>query len=80
MTVSQRYVEDSANIVNDIDEKCLNGYLQELEQKTGVQMIVLTINTTGDISIETYATEFVKERQRVKPSLINWHIQKEKVN
>lgn len=61
LTVSQRYVEDSANIVNDIDEKCLNGYLQELEQKTGVQMIVLTINTTGDIPIETYATEFVKK-------------------
>lgn len=53
----QRYVEDRANVVSDVVEKALNGYLQELEQKTGAQMIVLTINTTGDIPIETYALE-----------------------
>ena len=44
-------------IISDIAEKGLNGYLQELEQKTGAQMIVLTIDTTGDIPIETYAIE-----------------------
>ncbi|KAB2832530.1 MAG: hypothetical protein F9K48_10305, partial [Candidatus Brocadia sp.] len=53
MPVPQRYVEDRANIVSDAVEKGLNGYLQELEQKTGAQMIVLTIDTTGDIPIET---------------------------
>ena len=53
----QRYVEDKAGIVSDAVENGLNGYLQELEQKTGAQMIVLTINTTGDIPIETYAIE-----------------------
>ncbi|MBV6518718.1 MAG: methanol dehydrogenase [Candidatus Brocadia sp.] len=57
MPVPQRYVEDRANIISDAVEKGLNGYLQELEQKTGAQMIVLTIDTTGDIPIETYAVE-----------------------
>ena len=57
LPVPQRYVEDKANIVSDVVEKSLNGYLQELEQKTGAQMIVLTINSTGDIPIETYAIE-----------------------
>ncbi|MBI2470779.1 MAG: TPM domain-containing protein [Planctomycetes bacterium] len=57
LPVPQRYVEDRANIISDIAEKGLNGYLQELEQKTGAQMIVLTIDTTGDIPIETYAIE-----------------------
>ena len=57
LPVPRKYVEDRANIVSDIAEKGLNGYLQELEQKTGAQVIVLTIDTTGDIPIETYAIE-----------------------
>ncbi|TLD41675.1 MAG: Beta-propeller domains of methanol dehydrogenase type [Candidatus Jettenia ecosi] len=57
LPVPQRYVEDRAGIVSDTIERNLNGYLQELEQKTGAQLIVLTINTTGDIPIETYAIE-----------------------
>ena len=57
LPVPQRYVEDRATIVSDTIETSLNGYLQELEQKTGAQMVILTINTTGDIPIEIYATE-----------------------
>ncbi len=57
LPVPQRYVDDRANIISDFVENRLNGYLQELEQKTGAQVIVLTINTTGDIPIETYAIE-----------------------
>lgn len=57
LAVPQRYVEDRANIVSNAVEKSLNGFLQELEQKTGAQMIVFTMNTTGDIPIETYAVE-----------------------
>lgn len=57
LPVPQKYVEDNANIMSDPVEQKLNGYLQELEQKTGAQMIVLTINTTGDIPIDTYAIE-----------------------
>ena len=57
LPVPRKYVEDKANIMSDPAKQKLNGYLQELEQKTGAQMIVLTINTTGDIPIETYAIE-----------------------
>lgn len=57
LPVPHKYVEDKANIMSDPAERKLNGYLQELEQKTGAQMIVLTINTTGDIPIDTYAVE-----------------------
>ena len=57
LPVPQRYVEDKANIISDIVENDLNGYLHELEQKTGTQMVVLTINTTGGIPIETYSLE-----------------------
>lgn len=53
----KRYVEDRANIITEAVEGGLNGYLQELEQKTGAQMIVLTINTTEGIPIETYSIE-----------------------
>lgn len=55
--VPHRYVEDRAGIINDLAEKSMNGYLQELEQETGAQLIVLTIDTTGGIPIETYAIE-----------------------
>ncbi|MEK6738645.1 MAG: TPM domain-containing protein, partial [Planctomycetota bacterium] len=51
----QRYVDDRANIISDNYEKNLNGYLQELEQKTSAQMIVLTVDTTDGVPIETYA-------------------------
>jgi len=57
LAVPQKYVEDKANIIDNSMENQLNGYLQELEQKTGAQMIVLTINTTNNIPIEMYAIE-----------------------
>ena len=40
------YVEDHANVISAQHEHALNGILQELEQKTTVQYIILTINTT----------------------------------
>ncbi|WKZ23530.1 MAG: TPM domain-containing protein [Candidatus Brocadiaceae baterium WH-1] len=55
--VPRTYVEDRANIIRDTIKRNLNGYLQELEQKTGAQMIVLTVTTTGGITIENYAIE-----------------------
>lgn len=63
LPVPQRYVEDRARIITEEVENKLNGYLQELEQKTGAQMIVLAINTTGDIPIETYAVELATKWQ-----------------
>lgn len=49
------YVEDYANVVNASQERSLNGILQELEQKTGAQYIILTVETTGGMSIEQFS-------------------------
>lgn len=55
------YVEDKADIISADYEQRLNGLLQELEQKTGVQFIVLTVSTTGGIPIEMYSIELVEQ-------------------
>jgi uncharacterized protein len=55
LPMPQHYVEDYANVINSSEEQSLNGVLQELEQKTGAQYIVLTVETTGGVPIEDYA-------------------------
>ncbi len=55
------YVADYANVVNDSDEHSLNGILQELEQKTGAQYIILTVQTTDGIPIEQYSIELAEQ-------------------
>jgi len=57
----QHYVEDYANVINDSEEQSLNGILQELEQKTGAQYIVLTVETTGGLPIEQFAIELAEK-------------------
>lgn len=52
-----RYVVDLAGIINDDVEMKLNGYLQELEQKTTAQVIVLTINSLEGRSLEDFSLE-----------------------
>ena len=54
------YVEDHANVIQSDHERSLNGFLQELEQKTGIQYIVLTVQTTGGIPIEQFAIELAQ--------------------
>ncbi len=55
--VPAHYVEDRAGVISPNVETALNGYLQELEQKTGVQMIILTIDSTNGQPIEDYALD-----------------------
>ncbi len=55
LPIPRHYVEDYANVINSSDEQSLNGVLQELEQKTGAQYIVLTVETTGGVPIEDFA-------------------------
>jgi len=43
LPMPRHYVEDYAKVINDADEHSLNGILQELEQKTGAQYIILTV-------------------------------------
>ena len=57
----RHYVEDRADVVNASDERALNGILQELEQKTGAQYIVLTVLTTGGLPIEQFSIELAEK-------------------
>ncbi|HUW19457.1 MAG TPA: TPM domain-containing protein [Sedimentisphaerales bacterium] len=61
LPMPRHYVEDYANVINDSDERSLNGVLQELEQKTGAQYIVLTVQTTGGAPIEQFAIELAEK-------------------
>lgn len=51
------FVTDRAGVIDDRTERALAGALQELEQKTGAQMLVLTVDSTEGIPIEQYALE-----------------------
>jgi len=56
------YVEDLANVINADHERALNGVLQELEQKTGAQYIVLTVQTTGGVPIAQFSVELAHDK------------------
>lgn len=49
------YVVDLAGIINEDVEYKLNGYLQELEQKTTAQFIILTIKSLEGESLEEFS-------------------------
>jgi uncharacterized protein len=51
------YVVDTAGIIDPAAMQKLSGMLQELEQKTGAQMIILTVPSTDGIPIEQYALD-----------------------
>jgi uncharacterized protein len=51
------YVVDNAAVISADGSRVLLGMLQELEQKTGTQMIVLTVPSTDGVPIEQFALE-----------------------
>jgi uncharacterized protein len=61
LPMPRRYVEDYANVINASDERSLVGVLQELEQKTGAQYIVLTVLTTDSMPIEQFSIELAEK-------------------
>ena len=61
LPMPQHYVEDYANVINNSDERSLNGVLQELGQKTGAQYIVLTVLSTGGLPIEQFSIELAEK-------------------
>ena len=61
LPMPRHYVEDYANVINASDERPLNGILQELEQKTGAQYIVLTVLSTGGLPIEQFSIELAEK-------------------
>jgi uncharacterized protein len=61
----RHYVEDLANVIDASHERQLNGVLQELEQKTGAQYIILTIDTTGGTSIAQFSVELAHDKWKL---------------
>jgi uncharacterized protein len=55
LPVPRNHVEDRAGVIRDDVERQLIRVLAELEQKTGAQLIVLTVDSTGGLPIEDYA-------------------------
>jgi len=60
-----RYVVDLAGVVDDATETKLNGYLQELEQKTTVQLVILTINQLEGESIEDLSIRIAHDKWKL---------------
>jgi uncharacterized membrane protein YgcG len=63
MDVPRHYVEDQANVIDGTTERSLNGLLQELEQKTGAQYIVLTVKSMQGLPIEQFSIELAEQWQ-----------------
>jgi len=57
LPMPETYVDDLAHVVNAEQGHALNGILQELEQKTGIQYIILTVETTKGLPIEQFSIE-----------------------
>jgi len=51
------YVTDRADIIDSATQQKLTGLLQELEQKTGARIIVLTVQSTNGQDIHQFAFE-----------------------
>jgi len=49
------YVMDEAGVIDQVVRQRLTLVLTELEQKTGVQMLILTVPSTAGVAIEEYA-------------------------
>jgi len=60
-----RYVVDLAGIIDDGVEARLNGFLQELEQKTTDQMVVLTVTSLDGEPIEDVALSVAHDKWRL---------------
>ena len=61
----QRYVVDLAGIVNDTVENKINGLLQELEQKTTAQFVVLTVKSLQGESIEDVSVTIAHDKWKL---------------
>jgi len=59
------YVVDLADIIDNSSEYKLNQYLQELEQKTTAQLVVLTIKSLEGGSIEDFSITIAHDRWKL---------------
>lgn len=61
-TPSNYYINDFANIINEVDKAALNKQLESVEKQTGIEIVVVTINLMADYgytqtAIESFATD-----------------------
>lgn len=55
------YVNDYANVLSESTKNHIMNMNIELEKKTGAQVVVVTIKSLGNESLETYATKLFRE-------------------
>jgi uncharacterized protein len=55
------HVADRAKIIDKQTESRLNAFLSELETKTGTQMVVLTVKTTGGVPVDQFSIDLANE-------------------
>ncbi len=58
---SEFYVNDSANLLSSDTENYIINMNKALEEKTGAQIVVVTVKNLEGMSIEEYATELFRE-------------------
>jgi len=63
LPVPSHYVEDRAGVIEPAAEQRINGLLQELEQKTGAQFVVLTVDTVKPLTIEQFSIALAEKWQ-----------------
>jgi uncharacterized protein len=61
LPMPEHYVEDYANVIDTAYEQRLNGILRELDQKTGAQYIILTVESTGGVAIEQFSMDLAEK-------------------
>jgi len=59
------YVVDLAGVVDDGTERQLNGFLRELEAKTGSQVVVLAVPSTDGVPIEDFSIDVAHNRWKI---------------
>jgi uncharacterized protein len=67
----EMHVADRANIIEEQTENSLNNFLAELEMKTGTQMVVLTVNTTGGMPIDQFSIDVANQWELGQSQLDN---------
>jgi len=65
LPMPEEYVDDLAGVVNAEHKHALNGILQELERKTTVQYIILTVDSTNGVPIEDFSIDLAHNKWKL---------------
>lgn len=67
----QKYVNDNANVLSDVDEARLNSLAALIEENTTVEIAILTVDSLEGVSIEEYAVETFEKNSIGKKDVDN---------